>query len=239
MNKESINNIYGRIYVITNLLNQKKYVGLTTKSLKERFQAHLNKAIIERSAVQRAIKKYGKENFIIEELDIAHSKEELYKKEEFWISKLNTFLGYGYNLTNGGGGITEMSQEIKDKISKSKTGKSVPKLKGLKRSKDQKLYISRQMGSRPVKGTHKETGKVIYLDYVTQGREYNFNPSLISAVIYGKRSHHKGYIFEYVNNANPDLIIESKKSMAVQRIETETVNQNIMSPRDRNSLNKG
>jgi len=210
--------VYGRIYLITNLTNQKKYVGLTTKTIQERFESHWNRATKERSAIQMSMKKYGKENFKIEEIEVAPNKEVLYERELYWIEHYNTFKGDGYNLTIGGGGITDMSQEIRDKISKSKTGKKIAKLQGLKRSNKNRLHISRQMGSKPVKGTHRETGEVIYLDYVTKGKEMGFNPSLISAVIYGKRNHHKGFIFEYVNYANPDLLIEDNESMTVQRI---------------------
>jgi group I intron endonuclease len=70
------NKVYGQIYVITNLLNNKKYVGLTTKSLEERFLAHQERATKEKSVIQKAIKKYGKDNFTIERLDQASSKED-------------------------------------------------------------------------------------------------------------------------------------------------------------------
>lgn len=228
-------NVYGRIYIITNQINQKQYIGLTTKSLEERFHSHYYRACNEKSVIQKAMKLYGKEKFTIEELDIAYSEEELFEKEVRYIAEYNTYLGRGYNQTAGGGGITNMSQEIRNKISKTKTGKKVPKLQGLKRSNKDRLHISRQMGSKPVRGVHRDTREVIYLDYVTKGKELGFNPSLICAVIKGKRNHHKGYIFEYVDNANPDLPTESNNSVAVQRIGTETESQNIMSPRDRDS----
>jgi group I intron endonuclease len=239
MKKENKKDIYGRIYMITNLINKKRYVGLTTKTLEERFQAHLNKAIVERSAIQKAMKKYGKENFTIEQLDIASSKGELFEKELNWIAKLDTFNGYGYNLTAGGGGITDMSIEIRQKISKTKTGKSILKLKGRVRSKEERIKISRGLGAKKVKGTHKISKNEIFYDYPTQAKKDGFNPSLICAVIKGKRPHHKNYVFEYVNDANPDLPIDNKKSMAVQRIETETDDQNIMSPRDRDPSIRG
>jgi group I intron endonuclease len=214
---------YGTVYKITNKLNGKSYVGITTKSIHERFQAHLDRSVKSRSAIQKAIKKYGKENFIIEELDSALNKTELYEKEVYWIAKLDTFNCYGYNLTIGGGGITEMSQEIRDKISKTKSGKSIPKLKGRVIKKDQRIKISRSLGASIVKCTNIDTNEFFYLDYPTQGKEYGFNPSLICAVIKGKRNHHKGFIFEYVNYANPSLITETKESVAVQRIDSETV----------------
>lgn len=61
--------------------------------------------------------KYGKENFIFEEIDFANSQEELNNKEIFWISYYNsTDKTIGYNLDSGGksGGIK--SEETKLKI---------------------------------------------------------------------------------------------------------------------------
>lgn len=213
--------VYGRIYLITNLINDKKYVGLTTKSLRERFDAHLNRACHERSVIQKAIKKYGKENFSIIEIDNALTKEDLFNKEREWIAKYDTYLGWGYNQTEGGGGIVNMSQEIRDKISKTKSGKKIPKLQGRKRSIDERLKISRSLGAKRVKGVHKIFGNEIFHDYPTQAKKDGFNPSLVCAVIKGKRNHHKNYIFEYVNDANPDQPIESKDSIEVQRIGNE------------------
>ena len=59
----------GRIYKITNQVNGKFYVGKTMKSLPTRFYNHCYDAINRNSTsyFHRAIRKYGKENFIIEE----------------------------------------------------------------------------------------------------------------------------------------------------------------------------
>jgi hypothetical protein len=128
-----------------------------------------------------------------------------------------------------------MSLEIRQKISKSKTGKTNPKLQGRVRKIEERIKISRGLGAKAVKGTHKIFGTEIFYDYPTQAKKDGFNPSLICAVIKGKRNHHKNYVFEYIDDANPDPSIESKASIEVQRIETETDNQNITSPRDRDS----
>lgn len=210
--------MYGKVYKITNNLNKKSYVGITTKTLEERFQAHLDKAVRERSAVQKAMKKYGKENFSIELLDTASSKEELFEKEFFWIEKLGTYKGFGYNLTAGGGGITNMSEEIRAKISKTKTGKSIEKLKGRKITHEWRTKISRTLGGKRLKLTNQVTGEVIFLDYLNQCRDYNLSPGNVSMVLHGKRKHTKNFTVEY---ANPDLPTENKDSVAVQRIDGE------------------
>lgn len=58
--------------------NGKVYIGQTTKLLSERFQAHVNAAKSGSNLkLSRAIRKYGKESFVISEIDSAETKEEL------------------------------------------------------------------------------------------------------------------------------------------------------------------
>ena len=52
------------IYCIENLLNHKKYIGLTKNSIAERMAKHIQAAKSEEGfLLHRAIRKYGKENF--------------------------------------------------------------------------------------------------------------------------------------------------------------------------------
>jgi group I intron endonuclease len=212
---------YGTIYKITNKINGKSYVGLTTKSLSERFEAHWNRATKERSHIQNAMKKYGKDNFEIEALYVSFSKDDLYQQEVYFINKLNTFEGFGYNLTKGGGGITEMSEKIRSKISKSKTGKKIKKLQNREITHDWRVKISRTLGGEKIRMFNKETGHEIILDYLNQSREYGFSPGNVCSVLKGIRNHTKGYSVEY---ANPDRLVESNDSTKVQRIASEPAN---------------
>ena len=69
--------IYGRIYLIINTVNQKKYIGQTIRSFKDRYSGGLYKGA-SNPHFKNAIKKYGEENFrIIEDYHFAYSKEEL------------------------------------------------------------------------------------------------------------------------------------------------------------------
>ena len=118
-----------KIYVITNKINGKKYVGQTIRDLDSRLKRHINDAKKgDDLYFHRAILKYGEENFIIEEVDTAITKEELNKKEIYWIGRLNTYEN-GYNSTLGGDGgntyIKKTEEElkiIKEKIAKANTG---------------------------------------------------------------------------------------------------------------------
>lgn len=63
------------IYKITNCLNNKIYIGQTIRPIQQRFERHINDAIhkIKDTHLCRAILKYGKENFKIEQIDSATS----------------------------------------------------------------------------------------------------------------------------------------------------------------------
>lgn len=88
------------IYKITNNINNKIYIGQTTTSIKERFRGHCKK--IGDSAICRAILKYGKDNFKIEEIYKTDTIEDLNEKEIFYIMELNTICPNGYNIRSGG-----------------------------------------------------------------------------------------------------------------------------------------
>lgn len=96
------NNIYGYVYCIENKVNNKKYIGITTRTLSKRFEEH-KKAD---SYIGSAIRKYGANNFLISELDVAETHEELCQLEVFYIEKFKTFEN-GYNLTIGGDGVVK------------------------------------------------------------------------------------------------------------------------------------
>jgi group I intron endonuclease len=91
------------IYKVTNLINGKVYIGQTSQSLKVRWCKHCS-AVKKRNSffkLQEAIKEFGTENFTIEQVDSAESKEEANEKEVFWIKFYNA-IGEGYNTSPGG-----------------------------------------------------------------------------------------------------------------------------------------
>ena len=132
------------IYKITNIVNEKVYIGQTIRPVEQRFQRHINDSInnIIDTHFSRAIRKYGKDNFKIEIIDNAKSQDELNLKEQYWIRHYNSINPkYGYNETDDlykCGGNTYQSktkQEIEvigDKIRKSKIGNKNPHSKSIK-----------------------------------------------------------------------------------------------------------
>lgn len=111
------------IYKITNKINGKEYVGQTTRSLKERWWEHLKPSRSKKSALTLAIQKYGKENFIIEEIDGANSLSELNYLEKHYIYMYKSLTPNGYNLLSGGGGLGRHSEESLKKMRKPKKNK--------------------------------------------------------------------------------------------------------------------
>lgn len=107
----------GYIYCITNLTNQKKYIGKTIYSVTKRFQEHCldsKKERCEKRPLYDAMNKYGIENFIVEEL-LECDNEELSSYEILFIEKYNTYKE-GYNATKGGDGsiLFDYNKIIKD-----------------------------------------------------------------------------------------------------------------------------
>ena len=120
------------IYKITNIKNNKVYIGQTIRPMKDRFNRHINDALNNAidTHFSRAIRKYGKDSFIIEQIDTADSQQELNIKEQMWIRKYDR-INEGYNETDAiskCGGNTYKSKtkaeikEIGEKIRKTKLG---------------------------------------------------------------------------------------------------------------------
>lgn len=130
------------IYKITNLINNKAYIGLTTQSINVRFSQHKHHSKNGSSMlIHTAIKKYGIDNFKIEKIDQANKIEELVA-QEFWHSMLeNTIAPNGYNIKPGGqlggnGGTNKGVKWSEDKKTAHKTAMKnrelIPWNKGLK-----------------------------------------------------------------------------------------------------------
>jgi group I intron endonuclease len=107
------------IYCYTNKVNGKKYIGQSI-DLNRR---HCKMDYRLSSMFSHAIEKYGLDNFDYEVLEYC-SVDNLDEREVYWISAYQTFppsLGFGYNLTSGGGHY-EVSDETKMKLSECRTG---------------------------------------------------------------------------------------------------------------------
>lgn len=99
------------IYKTTNTINGKIYVGQTSKDLT--VSSYLGSGVL----LVKAIRKYGKKNFIQEILCECSTQSELDQMEDYWIKELDSrSRDIGYNLSEGGlggshGPLTECQKQ--------------------------------------------------------------------------------------------------------------------------------
>ena len=116
------------IYVIENIVNNKKYVG-KSKNVYKRIHQHVSDILIlernynENPHLLNSVNHYGLDNFkyyIVEEIIQDENLEDNLKiRELYWMKKLNTLdREFGYNLRYDSEGKCFCSQETKDKVSK-------------------------------------------------------------------------------------------------------------------------
>jgi group I intron endonuclease len=207
------------IYKITNLINGKIYIGQTTTTIEKRWKRHSWSCTQKdpKMAITYAIKKYGKENFKIEQIDTANSIKELNEKEIFYIKSFNSLSPNGYNLTTGGLNKV-LSEETRKKISQSNKGKIVSdetrkksseSHKGYKVKKETKEKISIALKGRiPSEKAKLKSIEVLSKTYTLISpngekitftnmakfcKENNLSNSKLCLVVQGKRNHHKGW----------------------------------------------
>lgn len=115
----------GIIYLIRNSISHNCYIGLTTKSLEERWKQHISCSLRgDEKPLYCAIRKYGVSAFEILILEI-NPAEGLCEAEKKWIEEIGSFKK-GYNLTAGGNGfIGSVPEEMRRNISESLMGHSI------------------------------------------------------------------------------------------------------------------
>lgn len=92
------------VYIATNKLNGKQYVGKTTRTLEARRLSHEYEAASgSNSAIHRAIRKWGNDNFEWRVIEECSSEEQLNRAEIEHIGLFDTY-SLGYNMTRGGEG---------------------------------------------------------------------------------------------------------------------------------------
>jgi len=184
------------IYKTTNLLDGMFYVGQHVQK-DSGFDGYFGSGVY----LNKAINKYGEENFVRETLEFCTSSC-LNEREIYWIKELSSYNpeypNRGYNLTRGGDGCRGyiFTDEVKKKMSLNHRGnqseksrrligqKNKIKLKGLKRTKEFKEKVRLGMiGINKGKIHSDETNfknkighqKYSYLLISPNGEEFNVN----------------------------------------------------------------
>ena len=196
------------IYKITNLINNKVYIGQTRRSIENRWRDHctLTKSK-HRSLIRLAIAKYGQDSFKIEIIDNCQSIDELNTKEQVRIQEYNSLSPSGYNLDSGGKSKI-VHAESRKKMSLSKIGKSNPhtdqskkKLslikKGVKFSNKHKEALSKSRSDK--KQIKCLNNDLIYESICAAAKALNLTSQNISQCLHGKRKSTHGFKFEAIN----------------------------------------
>lgn len=91
------------IYKITNQVNNKVYIGLTTETLQKRWIGHKQASKTCERHLYKSMRKYGLDNFTIEEIDSTDNFQILGQLERKYIKEYNSQNPqFGYNITAGG-----------------------------------------------------------------------------------------------------------------------------------------
>jgi hypothetical protein len=182
------------VYKITNKINGKVYIGQTILVLNQRWAKH--KSDTKRGSncsIHNALRKYGFDNFTIEEIDGANNQTELNYKEYLQIHLNNSLYPSGYNLKTGGNKIS-MSDFTKNKI------KNIVKNNFTKEHHAKMIVKSIEKQGKKIKATCLETNKEYFFNSIAECSSLNLSHKHVQAVLSGKRPYKpiKGFLFEVV-----------------------------------------
>lgn len=130
-------------YIITNLITGKQYVGDRSCNCLPKEDPYLGSGIY----LNRSQRKYGKENFRKEILELFETKKEAYNAQKKYIDEYNTLVPEGYNIDKNGGS-RPTSEEINRKIGLGNKGKKL--------SEKHKKQISKANKDKKFSENHKE-----------------------------------------------------------------------------------
>lgn len=109
------------VYLITNTVNGKQYIGFTTKTIEKRWCRHVYMAMSRGSKLllHNAIREYGPSSFCLKTLFVGSTRDAL-EKEISLIAVKNTRVPNGYNSAVGGrvphGYKRKHSEETREKM---------------------------------------------------------------------------------------------------------------------------
>lgn len=176
-----LKDVYGFIYITTNMVNGKRYIG--QKKFEEgtnlyRWKSYLGSG----TTLKRAIKKYGKDNFHRDIIDVAYSEKELNNKEKHYINIYDAINSDDYyNIAEGGRKdpfagktdeeILEIRRKASESLSKVNKGENHPNF-GKKTKEETKIKISKSLKGRPLS---EERKKNISLGLKRRNNKNKFN----------------------------------------------------------------
>ena len=172
-------------YQTKNMLNEKTYVGIhSTKNLND---GYLGSGI----ALQKAIKKYGRDNFTMIPLAFFDSRNEALEEEAFivnlkWVNDNNN-----YNLSGGGTANKVTSEQTKLKLSNALKGREVWNT-GIEMSDNTKISLSKSKTDYIIKQYNKQGVLLNSFDNMYEAYNYiNGDRKSLWRALNGKRKARK------------------------------------------------
>lgn len=197
---------YGFIYITTNLINGKRYLGL--KHFNKQWRSYIGSG----KAFKKALAKYGKENFRRDVIDIAYSEEELNQKEYDYSIFFNVVTSNDwYNLALGGGSTSgyTFTDEQKLKLSQMRKGRVLSESAKKKMSESKIGHPTSEETKRKIGNANR--GRILTPEHIEKVRQGNLGKKRseetkqkISNANRGKR--HIDHIATKKNGSSPILI---------------------------------
>lgn len=169
----TIKDPYGFIYITTNLINGKRYLG------QKRFINNWKNYIGSGTVLKNASKKYSRENFKKDIIDIAYSEEELNQKEyeySVFFDVVNS--DDWYNLVFGGGSTSgyKFSEEQRQKLSEAKKGIRVSEAAKKKMSESRMGHPVSEETKIKIGNVHR--GRTLTAEHIEKVRQGNLGKHL-------------------------------------------------------------
>lgn len=208
----------GYIYKITNLQNNKIYIGKTTTCIQERFSKHIYEANTPNTKgymfiLHKAFRKYGINNFNIEQIEEIDNSL-LNDREIYWINFYNSMIPNGYNMTFGGEGSTKINYKLVYELWNS--GKSISQIASILNHSIAQLKIilssyknfnNEENNKRTINATKKQvrqydknTNELIKIhDSIKDAAAaVNVDRSCISRCCSGKKKSSRGFVWRFI-----------------------------------------
>lgn len=208
----------GYIYKITNLQNNKIYIGKTTTCIQERFSKHIYEANTPNTKgymfiLHKAFRKYGINNFNIEQIEEIDNSL-LNDREIYWINFYNSMIPNGYNMTFGGEGSTKINYKLVYELWDS--GKSISQIASILNHSIAQLKIilssyknfnNEENNKRTINATKKQvrqydknTNELIKIhDSIKDAAAaVNVDRSCISRCCSGKKKSSRGFVWRFI-----------------------------------------
>jgi len=179
------------VYRTTNIINNKIYIGVHNNGDNEEFDGYLGSGLM----ISKAIKKYGKENFIRETLGKFTTIEEAFECEEKIVTEEFVLRNDTYNLSSGGKGNSGLGDYV----------------------------VSKQIGIHSPEYTVEMRSKVSKDNLDNMDKEKRYNMCKSGGLIGGKKSvENKSGIFsdDYTTEMRQKvtkLIIEKQRELGINR----------------------